>query len=512
MSKKFKKALFETEGLLGSGTYGDVYAVTDGVESLALKMLADPQDSKTADYEAFVLQDIIRETFGLGASGHARGLLFDSNRIGLLMPRFGARFGNSFVPKLRPAQVAYMLRPIALYLAASPGMHRDIKPANLLFGSNVEDSTKLVDFSLSTNQKLSKDAAVITLWYRPPEVLLGLTYDASVDIWSFGVVMLNMLTGSQLTRCNDEASAKLIAMQLMDLLGWPEDWPEMYQCLRTTYPSKPIEPKAGLVDLKSLSLKHEDHGQEAIEVLEACLQINPSKRLSWASILKMPFWSTLEPVEHQVAPLKAIPATSDISQFLQSATEFRHAPGATWLTPATFANSKARAILCDHAIFYAKALHFSDETAFWTMWALDCYTTHIGKPQNDDEYVILLSASMFVIAAFNEDLRAQKFSWANWCASWHESMAFAPKVRKTILHVLWATRGIWPDKQFSELHGHMQGLCEKLGKPLWCLRYLAAMPLVWTTWASVSEDSARQFFDGLLQVAADSNTKLLHAD
>ncbi|EEE53486.1 hypothetical protein OsJ_36639 [Oryza sativa Japonica Group] len=74
-------------------------------------------------------------------------------------------------------------------------MHRDIKCANLLVSGGGE--LKVADFGLANVFDASSAAAmtsrVVTLWYRPPELLLGATaYDASVDLWSAGCVFAEM--------------------------------------------------------------------------------------------------------------------------------------------------------------------------------------------------------------------------------------------------------------------------------------------------------------------------------
>ncbi|WVZ90917.1 hypothetical protein U9M48_037170 [Paspalum notatum var. saurae] len=79
-------------------------------------------------------------------------------------------------------------------------MHRDIKCANLLVSDTGE--LKVADFGLAnlfTPSSPSSSAAppltsrVVTLWYRPPELLLGATaYDPSVDLWSAGCVFAEM--------------------------------------------------------------------------------------------------------------------------------------------------------------------------------------------------------------------------------------------------------------------------------------------------------------------------------
>nr|CAB3466287.1 unnamed protein product [Digitaria exilis] len=76
-------------------------------------------------------------------------------------------------------------------------MHRDIKCANLLVSNGGE--LKVADFGLanlyapSSTTTAPLTSRVVTLWYRPPELLLGSTaYDPSVDLWSAGCVFAEM--------------------------------------------------------------------------------------------------------------------------------------------------------------------------------------------------------------------------------------------------------------------------------------------------------------------------------
>jgi serine/threonine protein kinase len=77
-------------------------------------------------------------------------------------------------------------------------LHRDIKGANLLLDNN--GILKIADFGLATlfnpNQKQNLTSRVVTLWYRPPELLLGATnYGAAVDLWSAGCILAELLSG-----------------------------------------------------------------------------------------------------------------------------------------------------------------------------------------------------------------------------------------------------------------------------------------------------------------------------
>ncbi|XAR50014.1 Cyclin-dependent kinase [Bertholletia excelsa] len=91
-------------------------------------------------------------------------------------------------------------------------MHRDIKTANLLV--NNEGILKIADFGLAnfcnsgpSGHRQPLTSRVVTLWYRPPELLLGSTdYGASVDLWSIGCVFAELLLGRPVLQGRTEKS------------------------------------------------------------------------------------------------------------------------------------------------------------------------------------------------------------------------------------------------------------------------------------------------------------------
>jgi len=83
-------------------------------------------------------------------------------------------------------------------------IHRDLKPQNLLVTST--GSIKLADFGLAKTYdfEMRLTSVVVTLWYRSPEVLLGLPYATPVDIWSCGCIMAELFKLSPLFNGSSE--------------------------------------------------------------------------------------------------------------------------------------------------------------------------------------------------------------------------------------------------------------------------------------------------------------------
>ncbi len=78
-------------------------------------------------------------------------------------------------------------------------IHRDLKPANIMIG---EDGVlRLTDFGVahvgSKERVTDTDAIVGTIDYLPPEAFSGESFDARGDIWAFGVILFEMLTGQR---------------------------------------------------------------------------------------------------------------------------------------------------------------------------------------------------------------------------------------------------------------------------------------------------------------------------
>ena len=100
-------------------------------------------------------------------------------------------------------------------------LHGDLKPDNIMvsgFGEDKKAQVRLIDFGLAfkTSCALRRNMYIQSRWYRSPEVLLGVPATSQIDMWSFGCVLVEMLTGVCPFRGQDSYDQMLL---IIDVLG-----------------------------------------------------------------------------------------------------------------------------------------------------------------------------------------------------------------------------------------------------------------------------------------------------
>lgn len=84
------------------------------------------------------------------------------------------------------------------YLHQNKIIYRDLKPENIVISMNERGHLKLVDFGFAKrmSSKSSKTRTNCgTPAYIAPEILKDMTYSYEVDVWSFGVLMVEIISG-----------------------------------------------------------------------------------------------------------------------------------------------------------------------------------------------------------------------------------------------------------------------------------------------------------------------------
>ncbi|KAJ8704694.1 hypothetical protein PYW07_011882 [Mythimna separata] len=160
-------------------------------------------------------------------------------------------------------------------------VHRDLKPHNLLVSCS--GRVKLADFGLAktydTDMKLT--SVVVTLWYRPPEVLLGTSYNTAVDVWSAGCVLAQLHTRKPLL---PGASDSDQLHEIFRLIGRPsrQEWPENVSIMLDSFPA--YQPQ----DLAEVIPRIHPH---ALELIKGMLIFDPAKRLTALDCLEHPYFT-----------------------------------------------------------------------------------------------------------------------------------------------------------------------------------------------------------------------------
>mmetsp|Transcript_24858 Transcript_24858/g.31637 ORF Transcript_24858/g.31637 Transcript_24858/m.31637 type:complete len:427 (-) Transcript_24858:87-1367(-) len=101
--------------------------------------------------------------------------------------------------KMTESQIAYACRQVLAglsYIHSCHRLHRDIKSDNILIGE--DGSIKIADFGYAaqlTKGKSKRSTIVGTPYWMAPELIRGCEYDDKVDIWSLGIMLMELAEG-----------------------------------------------------------------------------------------------------------------------------------------------------------------------------------------------------------------------------------------------------------------------------------------------------------------------------
>ncbi len=198
---------FRLERLLGAGAMGDVYLAWDQQleRFVALKFLRGSAGDTRLHQPPLISEarSAARLNHPNVATIHDIGTSEDGHFF-IAMAYYERetlrdRIARGPMPEQDALRVAAQLAS-ALAAAHDAGIvHRDVKPANVLFDAS--DVVKLTDFGVATLGGDSTGAreatAAGTVAYMSPEQARGLAVDSRSDLWSLGVVIHEMLTGTR---------------------------------------------------------------------------------------------------------------------------------------------------------------------------------------------------------------------------------------------------------------------------------------------------------------------------
>ncbi|RDB19227.1 Serine/threonine-protein kinase prp4 [Hypsizygus marmoreus] len=263
---------------------------------------ADPDDKK----------HIVRLERTFEHRGHLC-LVFESMSMNLrdVVKRFGKDVGLN----IRAVRAyAHQLFLALSLLRKTNIMHADIKPDNILVNEQ-KTMLKLCDLgSASDASENDITPYLVSRFYRAPEIILGVPYDPALDIWSIGCTLYELYTGKILFpgRSNNQMillmmelkgrfnskmikKAKFGDMYFDDMGGFESvetDRVTGTNVVRKIHISKPSRDlRARLMPPASVKLKDDENKllMSFIDLLDKCLALDPSRRITPREALAHPF-------------------------------------------------------------------------------------------------------------------------------------------------------------------------------------------------------------------------------
>ncbi|KAG6523869.1 hypothetical protein ZIOFF_013756 [Zingiber officinale] len=287
---------FEKLNKIGQGTYSTVYRAHDLLTGkiVALKKVRfvnmDPESVRFMAKEIQILRRLdhpnVMKLEGIVTSRMSGNLYLVFEYMEHDLTGLAARPDLNFTEPQAKCYMKQLFEGLA-HCHSRGVLHRDIKGSNLLIDSN--GILKIADFGLATffnsDPKQQLTSRVVTLWYRPPELLLGATtYGVAVDLWSSGCILAELLAGKPIMPGRTEVEQ---LHKIFKLCGSPSDeyWNKSKLQHATVF--KPRRQYK-----RCIAETFKDFSSSALALMEILLAIEPSKRGTASSALKSEFFLT----------------------------------------------------------------------------------------------------------------------------------------------------------------------------------------------------------------------------
>ena len=323
LSSGTRLGAYQVIGAIGAGGMGEVYRARDAKlnRDVALKVLpqlfaVDPDRLARFKREAHVLASLnhpnIGAIYGLEESNGLQALVLEL----IEGPTLADRLDDGPIPMDEAVPIA---RQIAEALEAAHEMgivHRDLKPANIKLRD--DGAVKVLDFGLAkaadpieaisssatasptiTSPALTQMGVILgTAAYMSPEQVKGRPADKRSDVWAFGVVLLEMLSGQRAFKGGDVPDTlAAVLRQPVDLTTLPASTPPAVRSLIARCLERDV--KHRLRDIGEARIVLEDPGALAGE------RASPV-----AAAARRPFWRRAMPAILAAAAAAALTATA----------------------------------------------------------------------------------------------------------------------------------------------------------------------------------------------------------
>uniref|UniRef100_A0A3P9DU08 Protein kinase domain-containing protein n=1 Tax=Maylandia zebra TaxID=106582 RepID=A0A3P9DU08_9CICH len=293
------------EAFLGEGGFGVVTKCRDtkNNQTVAVKVnKSNPEILLQAKLEIFILEQLRRLDPDRCNIVEWNGYFLDGERICLnfelldqsLSDYIGDR-NNQGLPMRELRPILHQLANALFHLGSVGIVHADLKPVNIMVVNRSESQVrvKLIDFGIACNTSaVIPGDCVGTIGYCAPEIMLGTPYDEAIDMWSLGLVAVELATGVPLYPGEDDYDVLKFIIetqgQLPDHLLESGLYTDNYRSKET----RSIKLKC-LDDLEQLLKvrRGPENGQSLfVRLIKEMLALDANQRITPSEVLKHPFF------------------------------------------------------------------------------------------------------------------------------------------------------------------------------------------------------------------------------
>ncbi|CAN1283922.1 Probable serine/threonine-protein kinase At1g54610, partial [Linum perenne] len=287
---------FEKLDKIGQGTYSNVYKARDSLSGKIVALKKVRFDNLEPESVRFMAREILI----LRRLNHPNVMKLE----GLVTSRMSCSLYLVF---------EYMEHDLA-GLAASPVIKFTEAQVRLI---SVEYYLGLASF-FDPNHKQPMTSRVVTLWYRPPELLLGATdYGVGIDLWSAGCILAELLAGKPIMPGRTEVEQ---LHKIFKLCGSPSEeyWKKSKLPHATIF--KPQQAYK-----RCIAETFKDFPPSSLPLIETLLAIDPAERQTATAALHSEFFTT-KPYACDPSSLPKYPPTKEMDAKIRD-EEARRAAG-----------------------------------------------------------------------------------------------------------------------------------------------------------------------------------------
>ncbi len=284
ISKEDPTKIFSGFAKIGEGAAGEVFLAThstSGNKVAVKKMEINGENMKLLVTEIGIMKTSLHENI----VKYYDSYIVEDKEMWVVMEFMGGGCLTDILEafetvKMNEAQIAFCIRETLKALAYIHSMHRvhrDIKSDNILLSSQGE--VKLADFGYAaqlTQKQQKRNTVVGTPYWMAPELIRGHDYGTKVDIWSTGIMLMEMAEGEPpYMEFPPLRALFLITTKGIPGLKEPQKWSQDFQNFFSLCLEKEVSARPEAADLlKHPFMQRACSAREVIPVIQAARAAN----------------------------------------------------------------------------------------------------------------------------------------------------------------------------------------------------------------------------------------------